>query len=332
MPLNTHTGQATDRPVSFDQSSPESLPASPVVEQPETGVFILPGGYVDGDGVLHSRVELKPLTGHDEEYLAAARMDDCSASVVTGLLGRCLQRVGTLERVTTSLVRNMLVGDRDYLMMKLREMNFGARVAAVIRCPNASCGEPMDVTFFLNDLQIERRSIPSRYFTMQLSRAAATVRDSREKEHPLVELRLPTGADQEALAEVFTVDEARAVNLLLARCIRRIGDLDQIDEAFVAGLPALTRREIEEQIERLSPQAAIELDGVCPECRRPFETLFDFMAFVFAEMRRNLRHLEREVHLLAWHYHWSERDILSMTHNKRRRYIELLREELERSY
>jgi hypothetical protein len=43
-----------------------------------------------------------------------------------------------------------------------------------------------------------------------------------------------------------------------------------------------------------------------------------------------LERLYEEVHRLAWHYHWAEREILAMTHSKRRRYLALLRRELER--
>jgi transcription initiation factor IIE alpha subunit len=40
--------------------------------------------------------------------------------------------------------------------------------------------------------------------------------------------------------------------------------------------------------------------------------------------------LYEEVHWLAYHYHWAEKDILEMTRSKRRRYLGLLRKELER--
>ena len=38
--------------------------------------------------------------------------------------------------------------------------------------------------------------------------------------------------------------------------------------------------------------------------------------------------LFREVHLLAYHYHWSETDILELTGPRRRRYLALLAETL----
>ncbi|MGH7392800.1 MAG: DUF6760 family protein [Candidatus Rokuibacteriota bacterium] len=44
----------------------------------------------------------------------------------------------------------------------------------------------------------------------------------------------------------------------------------------------------------------------------------------------NLETLYRDVHALAWHYHWSEREILTLPREKRRRYLGLLAQALER--
>jgi hypothetical protein len=41
--------------------------------------------------------------------------------------------------------------------------------------------------------------------------------------------------------------------------------------------------------------------------------------------------LYEEVHHLAFHYHWSEREILDMPRAKRRRYLALLAGKLEQS-
>lgn len=45
----------------------------------------------------------------------------------------------------------------------------------------------------------------------------------------------------------------------------------------------------------------------------------------------NVERLYLEVHHLALHYHWSERDILLLPRGKRQRYLALLVEHFERS-
>jgi hypothetical protein len=52
--------------------------------------------------------------------------------------------------------------------------------------------------------------------------------------------------------------------------------------------------------------------------------------FFLAEMKSTLLQLERDIHLLAWNYHWTEREVLSLPRKKRRRYVEMVNEELDR--
>jgi hypothetical protein len=292
-------------------------------------VFTLPGGYLDDSGALHTEAELSPLTGRDEEFLASVAPEVCTASVVTELLARCLKRLGAIRDVDAALVRRLLVGDRDYLLLKLRRSTFGARLDVVASCAAADCGQPMQVRISLDDITFESKPAAARYFTMRLSPEAAHV-DAAGVAQREVEFRLPTGEDQEAVAHLFLEDETRAVNQVFARCVRRVGKTTDVDEALVEGLSPRARREIEDQIELRAPRAAVELEGVCPECGTPFTLPLHFASDFARELRKNLQDLERNVHFLAWHYHWSEQDILSMTTRKRRRYVELLREELGR--
>lgn len=306
---------------------------APAGESPDEGLFRLPGGYCDERGVVHREAVLAPPNGYDEEFLARVSEDAPTASVVTGLLGRCLMRVGTAESAGAQLARDLLVCDREYLLIRLRELAFGPKVEAVLTCRRPDCRRPMDVSFSLDELKFERAGVGARFFTAQLSAPVGVGSGGGDFEQTrAVEFRLPTGADQEALVAETLTDEGRALRLLLARTLRRVGTVEEVDEALVEALPQGAREEIAAEMKRLMPRVEIELEGECPECGTPFSTQFDPAGFFVAEMRGGLRGLERSVHFLAWHYHWSERDILSMTRRKRQRYVELLREELEGSH
>jgi hypothetical protein len=45
-------------------------------------------------------------------------------------------------------------------------------------------------------------------------------------------------------------------------------------------------------------------------------------------MEQNGETLDREVHLLAWYYHWGESEILGMSGRRRRRYLALIADSL----
>ena len=63
-------------------------------------------------------------------------------------------------------------------------------------------------------------------------------------------------------------------------------------------------------MEQAAPRVEIELDLTCPECGHAFLAPFDATAFFLAEMRMSGERLLREVHQLAFHYGWSEAEIL----------------------
>jgi hypothetical protein len=78
----------------------------------------------------------------------------------------------------------------------------------------------------------------------------------------------------------------------------------------------------------LDPQAEITLTLVCPACGAAFSTNFDTASYFIQELKAGMRSLYREVHSLAYHYHWSPTEILGMSAEMRRKFLVLLEEEL----
>ena len=262
------------------------------------GVCNLPGGLVLDDGRRLGRAELRPLTGREEEWVTQ-HAGTPSAHLATKLLSACFVRLEDVP-VSSEIVGKLLVGDRDYLILQLRRMTLGDRFAAVFSCP--ACKRAMDVEFLAQDILIEPRPQNVATYTWQGER--------------VVRYRLPNGADQEAVADL---SPSEAVEVLLARCV--------IDDG---GLPlsAEERDALIADMEAHAPQIDLELDLSCPECGHSFTTPFDCTSFFFSEIRAHSRHLMREVHYLALHYHWSESEILNLQRDRRRGYLALLNETL----
>lgn len=307
------------------EASPHTVSSLPSRGAPveDESVVLLPGGYVDDSGTLHREVELAEVTGDVEYFVANLSEKSHTSSRVTAILSKCIRRIGSrgeTGEVGVSLARGLLTGDRDYLMLKLREKTFGRKVTCVLRCPDQACGQPMDLLFDTSAFE----------FSSAVTRAFFEARITSGDEGVDVEFRLPTGDDQEALAELFTSDQSAAADELLVRCLRRVGSSSPVDPSVVASFSEEARSQLEDEMGRLAPRVEIELEAQCPECKRTFETPFDFTTYFFDELKTTTGALEREVHFLAWHYHWSERDILSMTRKKRRRYVALLQKEVGR--
>lgn len=262
----------------------------------------LPGGLLAGDTPDQFRhfetAGLRPLTGYEEDWLAANRGKP-SALVASGLLDACVTDLDG-ETPPKNTAARLLAADRDFLVFQLRRLTLGDAFHAIAACPE--CGARMDVTFDAAGVPVESRRQSDPLHTLPLA-------DGRT-----VSFRLPIGADQESIAGMET---QAAANRLFEACL--------VDDA---GSP-LTEEEKAAVIEAMSeaaPGIDLDLELACPECARQFVLPFDATSFFFDEMRIQEKQLLREVHSLALYYHWSERDILSLQRDRRRRYLALLRE------
>lgn len=234
-------------------------------------IFTLPGGYFY-DGCLHKDVQLKPITGRDEEMLAEA--EGAGNEFATALIiSNCIQSLGHLDAVSIDTARKILIADRDFILLKQYQLTFGDKVDAVLICP--ACDKKMDIDFFLSQVEVVEKNLGSQIFTMELSPLAA-YEDEQGRKHRNIEFRLPNGGDLEAVEGMQ--NEADAVIKLLSRCVSRVGD-QRMDENISRSLTALARREIEEEMSELAPRVELEMDLICPECQHLFTTHFNIGLF-----------------------------------------------------
>jgi hypothetical protein len=289
---------------------------------------LLPGGYVDDEGVLHREADLVPLSGREEERLAECD-PSTPAAFITVLLSCCVHRLGTISPVPTEIVRRLLIADRLYLALKLREATYGGQVQATVQCPWEQCGEKVDIDFWLHDIPVRESVEKGPLHTRELSEEAIGGR--HEELYREVTFRLPDGSDQEAISHVAENSETEALELLLARCIHRVGGLSERGPEIVRRLSSLARAELERHMEAAAPSVDLALAAWCPECGREFTVPFDLQRFLLAECRTSREMLYRDVHHLAYHYHWSEQEILALPREKRRNYLALLANELQRA-
>jgi len=286
------------------------------------GKCSLPGGYIDEAGQLHKEVSLVPLSGREEELLVSMSGQGAAAQVST-ILSCCVKHIGSISDVSKDLMQKLLVGDRQYLMLKLREITFGEKVQASVSCPWPECDTGVDVNFRIPDIPIKDAQLTTLIHECEFSVGSE---DARQK----VWFRLPNGADQEALSKKFHENNAIAATQLLWRCIQRIDEIKSPTIEQVRDLSSNVRQQIEQRMQKLAPDVELTMQAQCPECHRDFSIPFDIQEFFFGELKTSRELLRREVHYLAYHYHWSEQDILSMTRDKRHEYIDVLTEEIDR--
>src|SRR6185436_2177290 len=91
----------------------------------------LPGGIAVG-AEWRRDAWLRPILGHEEDLLMQAGRYLKPAARATQLLTRCLLRLGPMEPVTSDAVKQLTVGDREALLLRLRQITLGDRIACVL--------------------------------------------------------------------------------------------------------------------------------------------------------------------------------------------------------
>lgn len=270
----------------------------------------LPGG-IRLEGSWRRDAVLRPLAGRDEAFLLQEGRALTPAARTTAVLARCLSRIGSVSRVTPDISRSLIIGDREALLLHLRRLTLGEKISCLLKCP--ACAEKLDL-----DLEVSELLLPPYGPATDAHEMSVPTDDGSYR----VRFRLPNGADQEQAAAVVAAAPESAAELVLGRCVQDI--VDERTGEPAQPIPAAVADAVIKKMAELDPQAEILLDLVCPACGGSFGTSFDIGDYFYREFCGRERDLHREIHLLAFHYHWSEREILRLTRRKRLIYLDLL--------
>jgi len=270
--------------------------------------IMLPGGLWNG-GTRQPRVMLRSLCGLDQRYWLELPAREPLVTRLHGLLSRCIVAAGEPPRPLEAVpdwVQSLTIGDREALLLHLHRLSFGSRIECVLACP--ACGEKLELDLAADDLLLPPYAGPQREYVDRLD--GCTVR-----------FRLPTGADQAAVAALARADLDAAEAELAERCVYAVdreGEPSHLTPSIV--------RALADRMAELDPQAELNLDMTCPTCEAPFSALLDMAQFVGAEVSSRSQPLDREIHALALTYHWSEEEILGLPVGRRHAYLRLLDE------
>lgn len=198
------------------------------------------------------------------------------------------------------------IGQRDALLVRLREQTFGSTMNGFTRCNQ--CNEALEFTLSTTDIVTHQGS------------GSITHEKSWEMAADDVKLRfrLPDSRDLMLIEAVNSVDEARRV--LLECCLLSASRDGQV--CAVDNLPEEIMDKVEVAMTEADPQANVQLDLSCPACQHSWLATFDIASFLWSEINAWAQHVLNEVHLLAKAYSWREADILAMSSARRRFYLE----------
>ena len=107
--------------------------------------FVLPRGYVDGDGNLHKEGVMRLANAKDEIIpLNDMRVQRNRAYLIIVLLSRVLTRLGSNTEVNTGMIENLFAGDLRFLEEMYNRIN---EDEATVRVTCPECGHRFDKEF-----------------------------------------------------------------------------------------------------------------------------------------------------------------------------------------
>lgn len=200
-------------------------PEIPSIDPPRDVFFRLPGGVVV-DGRTFYEVEARELTGADEEKIARARESTDPTRLISTISECGTEKIGPYR--ISDVVDDMLVGDREYLLIAIRDATYGSEIdLGQVDCPG--CHATVDVTVDTHDIPVRRLgSASEREFEVRLRKGGKAL------------VRLPTVADQRAYMENPDQTAAERNSILLSRCVIVVTQANG-EELSVAAFPSLVR-------------------------------------------------------------------------------------------
>jgi hypothetical protein len=165
---------------------------------------------------------------------------------------------------------HLALGDRDLLLLRLRQLDLGDAIHQVARCPH--CASKVDVDFLISELPLRPAPEPG----------ADGLHAVHIGQHTLY-LRTPTGADQEAVETLALHNPAAANTRLFSRLVQRIegpgGHEGAPDEAATRAWPMARRQALAQWLQSQLPGPDLYLDLACPHCQSDMSYVFDLHGF-----------------------------------------------------
>ena len=241
---------------------------------------VLPVGRSDDEdaGVLRE-LALRKMTGNEEALLVDPKLRANGGKLVTALLASCARDEGG-GRVAPARIRALASADRNFLLLELRRLTFGDEMHARYTCPRCQ-----QVTAVVEDLAtIDVRRIDEDFdFEVTVELVDGYRDPDGEIQRELV-FGLPTGADEEAAGALRDANPARQRDVLLARCLLRVGELEPrrmraLGPRVLAELSMSDRRLIQAALDAAAPGPDLTRSVVCDHCLEEFRAALDMSHF-----------------------------------------------------
>lgn len=253
----------------------------------EKGIFTIVGGYVDEEGTVHKEIEMRAMSGHEEDLLGNRAVPVTQR--MTGIMSSCVTRIGTItdRGQISKAVYKLPTGSRTHLLICLRRVTHWKKTKDIydmeVRCPNQRCQKVGSYAVHLGELETWEMADPAKLqYDLKLEDSGSEVI-----------WKVPTGAEDQVLAVV--ADSSSEAEILTYAILVRLVTVDgkrvemgisdflnhnhkklqlspktQKQVLWVKNLSVGDRETFREAFEMNEPGVDTELDFECKFCHRDF--------------------------------------------------------------
>jgi hypothetical protein len=235
-------------------SEPQEVEPAKVIS-PANVLVNLPGGMLVGGEVIKT-AEVRELTGRDEEAVIRATNP---GRMFAAIINRAVVALGT-QKPTEQLLDNLLVGDRDAILLGIYRATFGNISEQAAYCDGCKDYKIVGVDI-LADIKEKVMLDPENELTFTV----------KGKSHEFL-VTLPNGATQKKLLADPDMNVAESMTTLLEQTVLQIDGKPVYSKSQIQALGLVDRRTIAEEISNRNPGPQFDAIKVtCPDCESEVE-------------------------------------------------------------
>lgn len=263
----------------------------------------VPRGFLTTDGKWIKHLTIRQINGYDEQAMLEIPNNIPIHRRALFFLERIVTFSDEKKIDTIQALRHLSIGDRVAILFNARKIILGNIIACTATCLN--CSSKMSFDLNISDLlQIHRSDKNQEFYELNT-------------EGYKIKFRPLCAIDQDYSIKKFSSVEMIGNKLVKSCVVNSIPLLPKI-------LPKKIEIDIGMKMDDIDPLSDLSLRVSCPECSKIFEVFFPSEEFILREFAAHSKNLEHEIHWIALHYGWSESEILKLSLQKRKRYVELI--------
>jgi hypothetical protein len=256
--LPTSAGQQNDLQADLAKAKKEIAGPVPLIQDAADSFLTLPRG-LHHNGAWQRSVEVRELTGMDEEALAKVR--DVTDFYDT-VLALSVTRIGDLDLGSLPLIerqghlQNLLIGERDQIFVAAVKATYGDRKTLRYTCP--SCNEEQDLILTLSQ----------DFRPKEVGDITATTYQFTTSKGVEIQYRLATGSDQLEVMRRKGASPAEQNSIMLSRCLVNAGGQLVVDPLnYARSLSMRDRGRFLGELFNHQPSIDLTVTVPCVACR-----------------------------------------------------------------